>query len=103
MNFLSLFRPPQHSSYKYIPRYYDPDKEAFEERMKSIKMQQGNSPEAMKSRIASGLKQRRGDRSLRKKSIIRSNMIVLGTVVILGMLAVLFINYYLPRILESLG
>ena len=103
MRLFRVFRLPQHSRYNYIPRYYDPDKEAFEDRMKKLKMQQEDSPEAMKSRITDGLRRGRGDRSYRKRSILRSNLIVLGTIVILGILAILFINYYLPRILESLG
>ena len=102
MRIFNVFRLPKHSRYNYIPRFYDPDKEAMEERLKEIQLQSENSTEGMKTRIASGLRRGQGDTSIRRKSVLRSNMIVLGTVVILVMLSVLFINYYLPRILESL-
>ncbi len=102
MGIFKVFRLPKHSRYNYIPRYYDPDKEALDERMKKIQLQSEDSAEGMKTRIAAGLRRGQGDGSLRRKSVLRSNVLILGIIVILVMLSVLFINYYLPRILESL-
>ena len=102
MRIFNVFRLPKHSRYNYIPRFYDPDKEAMDERLKEIELQSEDSAEGMKTRIASGLRRGHGDTSIRRKSVLKSNMIVVGTVVVLVMLSVLFINYYLPRILESL-
>jgi len=102
MRFLRVFRVPKHTRYNYIPQYYDPDKEALQERLKDIERQSEDTADGMKRRIASGLKSGYGDSSYRKKTILRSNVLVLGIVFILIALSVLFINYYLPRILESL-
>jgi hypothetical protein len=102
MRFLSIFRLPQHSRYNYIPRYYDADKEALEERLKEIKMLQEDTPEAMKKRIASGLRYGMGDATYRKKTVRRSNFIVLITVLLLISLSLFFIRYYLAEFMESI-
>lgn len=103
MGLFNVFRLPKHNKFNYIPRHYDPEKEAFKERMREIELRSGDSTEAMKSRIAAGMRQSAIDNSgLRRKSIIKSNMIVLITIIVLVFLSIIFINYYLPRILESL-
>ncbi len=102
MGLFKVLRLPKHARYNYIPRYYDPRKEELQDRLKEIELQRENSPEAMKSRISSGLKRGAGDGRTRRKTILRSNFIILGVVVVLVMLSILFINYYVPRILESL-
>jgi hypothetical protein len=40
-----LFKLPKYNEFNYIPRYYDPEKEAREERMKKIKQEAGVSDE----------------------------------------------------------
>jgi hypothetical protein len=103
MRFLNIFRLPKPQSFRYIPQYYDPDKEDLQERLKRAEMEKSSSPEAMKSRISSGFRRGgHGDRSLRKKMVLKSNLMIIAILAILIMLAVLFLNSYFGRILESL-
>lgn len=102
MKLFRVFNVPQHSRFKYIPRYYDPDKEALEKRLKEVEERKGNHPDAMKSRISEGIRRGYGDRSIRKKNVLKSNLVILGLVIVLCIVAFFFINLYLPRILESL-
>ena len=71
--------------------------------MRKVELERSSKPEAMKSRISSGFKRGgHGDRTLRRKLVFRSNLMVIGIVAILLILAVLFLNVYFERILESL-
>jgi len=59
MAIFSIFKTPKHQKYKYIPRFYDPDKEDLERRLEKAKKMRTDDPEGMKMRISSGL--RRGN------------------------------------------
>ena len=103
MRFLNIFRLPKPNTFNYIPRYYDPDKEDLEDRLKKARLERESGTEAMKSRISTGLRQRGGgNRALRKKMVLRSNLIIIGLIVILLVMVALFLNSYFGRILETL-
>jgi len=74
---------PKHRKFDYIPRFYDPEKEALEEAVNKYK---GNMSDAdkVKSRISSGLRQRyTGDDSYRRANVKKSNFRVLRIIVVL--------------------
>ena len=100
MKGLRLFRVPRHSRYTYIPRFYDPDKEALEERLREIDKQKHDTPEAMKARIAAGLKRGRGDMAYRQKAVRKSNMTLFITIGILILMSIIFIYFGLPSLIE---
>ena len=102
MKLFSFFKTPGHRQFQYVPRFYDPDKEDLDARVRRAQLESQDGAEAMKSRISSGLRRQRGNMSARKRSVVKSNMIILGAVIILIFLVALLVNSYLPRILEYL-
>lgn len=57
MGFISFNKTPKHQRFKYIPRYYDADKEDLEERVRIAKGEAA-SEELTKARIRSGFKRK---------------------------------------------
>lgn len=104
MAIFNFFKVPRHRKYNYIPRYWDPDKEEREARLRELdRISDPNDIEAMKSRISSGLKRKtRVSSSYRKKQMMRSNLILAGTILGLILLSFILITRYLPSILEAL-
>jgi hypothetical protein len=101
---MRFFKQPKHQKFKYVPRFYDPDKEDLQQRLQKARQEQEHTPEAMKSRISSGLRSyRAGNGELRRKSVIKSNMVVVFIVIILIILTYFFIIHYLPKIFEAFG
>lgn len=93
---------PKHQEFKYVPRFYDPDKEDLKHRLNRIQLEKDDSAEAMKSRISSGLKSSRSyDPSLRRRLVIKSNMIILIVIALLLILTFFFLDNYLPVIFEA--
>ncbi len=43
-----MFKIPEHSRFHYVPRYYDPEKEELERRIRLAEMEAGSREEAMK-------------------------------------------------------
>jgi hypothetical protein len=94
----------KHQSFKYVPRFYDPDKEKIQKRVEAMRKANEHSIEGMKARISRGMgASTEGSRKFKKKQILKSNYIVLGVLLILVVLFMLFLQHYLPRILEVFG
>lgn len=94
-NFLKTVKPVQ---FDFKPRYYDQDKEAREERLKELKSMSQHDTEGMKNRISGGFR-RSTDLSalhLRRKMVMRSNLMVMALVMILALGAFLLLNVWLP-------
>ena len=92
---MSLFRSPKPKKFNYIPRYYDPDKEALEERLKNIKKQQERDIEGIKARISGGFKKGHSSNSQMKKRLVwKSNVIILFIIVFLVILTYFIISIY---------
>ena len=103
MAIFNIFRVPKPQRYKYIPRYYDPDKEERELALRQLEEMQGGDPEAMKARITSGLRRRyRADQTYRKSQMRRSNFRLLIIIIALLIFAYLALVEYLPQIIRSL-
>jgi len=104
MALLRFSKLPKHQRYEYKPRYWNPEKEELEERLKQIEQLKGGNAEGMKARIQSGL--RRGSVSRgshrRQAQVRRSNFVLFA--VVLGLLAMcyVFLTQYLPQIVETL-
>ncbi len=106
MALLNFFKVPRHQQFEYRPRFWDPDKEAMEERLREIEKLKNKDPEAIKARIASGFRRgggyHQGAWRARTRQTRRSNMILLLLVVVLLVLSYIFLNVYLPGIVESI-
>ena len=103
MGIFGFMRTPKPQQYKYVPRYWDPEKETRDERVRQMTGEQDASPEAIKGRISQGFRSRgriagRGQNQARR----RSNIILLMIVIGLLALAYVFIVSYLPQIVEAL-
>jgi hypothetical protein len=108
MALFRFFRTPKHQQYDYIPRYWNPQKEELEERLKRIDDMKNGDAEAIKARLSGGFKRggggyQRGNAQFRRRQARRSNMTLLLVLVVLVFLSYLFINVYLPELAESIG
>ena len=91
----------KHRQFEYIPRYYDPDKEELENRLKKYK-REASDTELSKQRIRGGFRRKyRVENDYTKRSVRRSNRILLMTIGILLLLTYLFITEYLPKIIAA--
>jgi len=106
MGFLSFGKRPKHRTFDYIPRYYDPEKEELQERLRKYKTDpdaQSNSAELAKQRIRGGF--RRNSRASSEATKIanrRSNMRLLMVLASLLLMSIYFINRYLPKIVAAI-
>ncbi len=93
MGFTSFFKPPKHRQFNIQPRYWDPAKEAREDRERRIKAELGIKDENgayipnIRGRMKSELQHRHrtGDRARR-----RSNLMLVIIFVLLAIIAYLF-------------
>ena len=106
MALLKMFRTPKNQRYDYKPRYWDPEKEALEERLGKYKSSKENDVEAVKARLSRGF--RRGGSNykvsseMRSKQLFRSNMILLAVIAILIFLAYVAFKVYVPGIVNMI-
>jgi len=101
MAFIKFTRVPKHHQFEYKPRYWNPEKEELEERLKRRETQD-NDPEAIKARISTGFRNKGygyGDREMtyRRRETKRSNYTLLLVIAVLLLLSWYFIATYLPE------
>jgi hypothetical protein len=104
MALLRFLKLPEHQQYDYKPRFWDPQKEELEERLKRIDEIQDGGTAGARARISGGF--RRGynmDSKVRSRQVMRSNLMLIGVVVALVVLSYLMISVYLPQIVEMLN
>ncbi len=102
--FKGLSRLPKNRQYTYHPRYWNPQKEELQERLKKAELRKKGDKDAIKERISSGF--RRGykmDTSYRRQRVVRSNLTLVAIIVMLLFLAYYGLGVYLPKILEALN
>lgn len=90
MAFFRIFRTPRPQQYRYVPRFYDPDKEELKHRVQSANPDEDTdyAPEQMKERIQVGLRKRYSiDRKFQRKQRRKANKRVLIIGIILAVLA----------------
>lgn len=97
MAIFSFFKKPVHQKFDYKPRYYDPVKEDLEARLAAHR-EGGGSSEQVKSRISSGFR-----RKSRSSSTVnrRSNIRLIAILVALVAMTFIFLNTYLPAIIQA--
>jgi len=101
---IPFIKVPKHQRFNYKPMHYDAAKEDLEKRFIRAESEQGDSIDAVKSRISSKL--RTGgflqDAQLKRKYQRKSSLITFGIVVILLILACLIIVFYLPEFIQKI-
>lgn len=102
---MALFRftkVPKHKKYEYQPRYWDPEKEKFEERLRNRQEAKEGSVQGMRNRVRSGFRQRGflQDQSYRKRETFRSNIRLLMVVITLITISYAFLTKYLPELIQ---
>ena len=102
MGLFSFHKRTKHRSFEYIPRYYDPEKEALEQRRKLYDKSE-DGLDMTKERIKSGFKHRyRGDQKFRSSQVSKSNIRLVYIILILAFLSYLFLQSDgILKILES--
>jgi hypothetical protein len=85
--------------YEYKPRYYNPDKEAMDERMNLRKRAKAGDKDAIKARMRDSMR-RQKDKKQNTQIVAKSNVMVLGIFAILLILTMIALNSYLPEVLE---
>ncbi|HRF40160.1 MAG TPA: hypothetical protein PK198_15320 [Saprospiraceae bacterium] len=94
-NFLKTTKPIQ---FDFKPRFYDEEKEGRQQRLKELEGLSEHDTEGIKNRISGGFR-RSTDMSalhLRRKMVLRSNLMVMALVMLLALGAFLLLNVYLP-------
>ena len=92
MALMKFFKTPKNQKFDYKPRYWDPKKEALEERMSKYKAENKGDTKAVKNRLRKGFKGKgasmgfRETREIRSKELKRSNRVLLITVIVFGVI-----------------
>jgi len=102
---MSLFRfikVPRHKQYEYQPRYWDPEKEKFEDRLRNRQEAKEGSVQGMRNRVRSGFRQKGflKDQSYRKRETFRSNIRLLAVIIALIGISYIFLTKYLPELIQ---
>lgn len=93
-----LFKQVNHQTFDFKPRFYDPEKEALEERVRQYKELSDSKSDLIstKERIKSGLRSKQGgyraDQNYRRNAIRRSNIRLVLIVAILCALCMAFLQ-----------
>jgi len=100
-----FFKKTKHQRFEYRPRYWDPEKEDLQNRVKAAKgLVDNNSPEAVKHRISNNLRRSYKSSSIADRSSSkRSSFMLLAIIGALAMLAYYFLTVYLPVLERMLG
>jgi hypothetical protein len=102
MAIFNMFHRPKPKKFGFIPRHYDPEKEARDARLAQYKSGD-NDIGSMKTRISSGLRSRRDIDSLEiRKRARRSNWILIASLLGLLLLLYIAINQYLPNLVNMI-
>jgi hypothetical protein len=100
---LNPFKVPKHQRYRYIPRYWEPDKEDLKERIRQASSASSDDPVDMKARISRGFQRRASYRGASGNQAKRkSNLILLALIVGLLYISYVLIVKYLPQIENAL-
>lgn len=102
MGFLKFGSRIKNRSFDYIPRHYDPDKEALEQRLKRYGSSDEDDTQLAKERIKGGFRRNyRSNDTYSNQTKRRSNKILFGTILILLFLTYYFLVEYVPQIVAT--
>jgi hypothetical protein len=97
MALFSFFKKPNHQRFEYKPRYWNPEKEDLDERVRRSK-REDNDPNAMKSRISHGLRRSYNSSSRNKSGASKKSTLRLFVIIgILLLFSYYFLVVYLPK------
>lgn len=105
---MRFFKVPKNQKFDYKPRFWDPKKEALEERMSKYKTENKGDTKAVKDRLRKGFKGKgasvgfRETREIRSKELKRSNRVLLITVIVLALLSYVLFEIYLTEIVDMM-
>ncbi|MFK7949937.1 MAG: hypothetical protein AB8G11_20270 [Saprospiraceae bacterium] len=94
-----MFKTIGNQRYEYKPRYYDPDKEVLQERIKLRERVKAGDKVAIKQSMRNSMRRNR-DKKETSDYIAKSNVTILVVFTALLLIAVLALNMYLPEFLE---
>lgn len=104
MAFIKFVKLPKHRRYQYNPRFWDPEKEEREKRLRMLEGKASANPEDVKSRIADGF--RRGyisDKSSLSAQTRRSNRLLLGIFIVLLLASYKILTMAMPGLMKWLS
>ena len=98
--FFRITKLPKHRQFTYHPKYWDPDKEALEGRLRKYRDQDSNvsNVELTKSRISSNFRYRRGKVSVNDR--VRGNFRLVIILIVVIFLTYLFLDEYAQKIVN---
>ena len=100
MSFFRMGNRFKNKKFDYIPRYYDPAKEEFEQRIKGYN-QEKDAAEIAKSRIRSNFRKSTPEsRRFAQQSRRKSNYRLLIIIAFLIVISFLFLSKFLPEIVS---
>lgn len=94
-----MFTAIGNQRYDYKPRYYDPDKEALQERLDLKRRAKAGDKEAIKTQMRNSMR-RQVDKKTASKHANNSNIMIMAIFAILLVMSVFALNVYLPEFLE---
>jgi hypothetical protein len=94
-----MFKTIGNQRYDYKPRYYDPDKEVLQERIRLREKMKSGDKDAIKLSMRNSMRRQR-DKKETSDYIAKSNVTILVVFTALLLIAVLALNVYLPEFLE---
>lgn len=94
-----MFKTIDNQRYDYKPRYYDPDKEVLQERIRLREKMKSGDKDAIKLSMRNSMRRQR-DKKETSDYIAKSNVTILVVFTALLLIAVLALNVYLPEFLE---
>ncbi|MBX2817720.1 MAG: hypothetical protein KTR24_17075 [Saprospiraceae bacterium] len=100
MAFFSFFKAPRHQQFKYVPRFYDPQKERLDEILGRADGEELSPTDLAKSRIARSFRSRSSNGDIAKRSRRRSNFLLLAIIAVLLVLTYVLLTVYLPRFIH---
>ena len=93
MALFRFFKVPRHQQFEYKPRYWDPEKEELDARLRRHRNKPGGEKEAMKIRISSGFRARYSpEMHSRSRAIRKSNTIRLAIFIVLLLLSIILLS-----------
>lgn len=101
MALFSFFKTPRHQQFKYVPRYYDPQKEKLKQILGQY--EEGDekaAAELAKTRIASNFRSRNSKSEIASRSRRKSNYLLLAIIAVLLILSYLLLTVHLPRFIH---
>lgn len=110
MALFKFLRTPDPNQYDYKPRFWDPEKERVEKRLKELESRKHlKTADDVKGNISGSFKtaRRRGasqeHRIMRRTAHRRSNFMLLAIILVLVLLGYALLNVNLQRVLEYLS